>query len=98
MERARLIEKRFDVKKMLTLTKVAKIFRRSRIVILGWVHRDGLPADRVAGAYWFEPEAVVAWAKEHNKRLHLHDAIRGRPTVHPGLEPVKASTGDGKTP
>lgn len=62
--------------RLLTMSDLQRIFRRSELTISGWM-KNGLPVIRIPGqardTIRFDRDEVLSWAREQGKRLFLQE-------------------------
>lgn len=50
----------------MTLTKLAEILAVSYDTVYKWARECGLPATKIAGTYWIDPQLVAHWWRDHS--------------------------------
>jgi excisionase family DNA binding protein len=53
----------------ITLSKLAELLGVSYDTVYKWVRECGLPATKVAGTYWIDPQLVARWWNDHSTTL-----------------------------
>lgn len=80
MKRVKLAAKKVNIRALLTLTDLVRLFKRSRVTILHWRQTDGLPAVRIRGEFMdtvrYNKDDVIAWAGKKGKRIHTRRVRR----------------------